>query len=113
MKVGKTGSRMFPRSGRDHEAAATPPPISRLKGGSRSRLTAGVAGETLALAGGGIVRQQRVLLVVAVDGAGGDDVVLVLIHQGQLGVVIDCSKQKGGGVGGGTSQTQQPGTNKL
>lgn len=28
--------------------------------------------------------------MVAVYGACGDDVVLVLIHQGQLGVVIDC-----------------------
>lgn len=48
------------------------------------------------MAGGGVVRQQRVLLVVAVNGAGGDDVVLVLIHQGQFGVVVHCSQQGGG-----------------
>lgn len=71
------------------------------------RLTAGVAGETLALAGGGVVRQQRVLLVVAVYGAGGDDVVLVLIHQRQLGVVIYCSEQGGRQA---QRQRQQPGT---
>lgn len=33
--------------------------------------------------------------MVAVYGARGDDVVLVLIHQGQLGVVIDCRKKGG------------------
>lgn len=41
------------------------------------------------------MRQQRVLLVVAVDGAGGDNVVLVLIHQGQFGVVVYWSEQGG------------------
>lgn len=45
--------------------------------------------------------QQGVLLVVAVDGTGGNDVVLVLVHQGQLGVVTHCGQmglelQKGG-----------------
>lgn len=60
---------------------------------SSGRLTTGVAGETLALAGGGVVRQQGVLLVVAVDGTGGDDVVLVLVHQGQLGVVVHCAQK--------------------
>lgn len=40
----------------------------------------------LALAAGG-VGQQRGLLVVRVHGAGGNDVVLVLVHQGQLGVI--------------------------
>lgn len=34
--------------------------------------------------------------MVAVYGARGDDVVLVLIHQGQLGVVVDCRKKRGG-----------------
>ena len=38
------------------------------------------------------MREQRVLLVVAVDGARGDDVVLVLVHQGQLGVVTHCGE---------------------
>lgn len=61
----------------------------------RGRLTAGVAGEALALAGGRVVRQQGVLLVVAVDGAGGDDVVLVFVHQGQLGVVAHCGDRGG------------------
>jgi len=42
--------------------------------------------DALALAAGG-VGQQRGLLVVRVHGAGGDDVVLVLVHQGQLGVI--------------------------
>lgn len=42
--------------------------------------------DALALAAGG-VGQQRGLLVVRVHGAGGNDVVLVLVHQGQLGVV--------------------------
>lgn len=50
------------------------------------------------------MRQQRVLLVIAVYGARGDDVVLVLIHQGQLGVVIYCSKQ-------GSRQAQVKGNN--
>lgn len=59
---------------------------------SAGGLTAGVVGEALALAGGGVVRQQRVLLVVAVDGIRGDDVVLVLVHQGQLGVVAHCGR---------------------
>lgn len=56
----------------------------------REWLTTGVAGEAFALAGGGVVGKQGVLLVVAVDGARGDDVVLVLVHQGQLGVVTHC-----------------------
>lgn len=55
------------------------------------------------------MRQQRVLLVVAVYGARGDDVVLVLIHQGQLGVVIDCSKQGGRQA---RVKRQQPGTHR-
>lgn len=42
--------------------------------------------DALALAAGG-VGQQRGLLVVGVHGAGGNDVVLVLVHQGQLGIV--------------------------
>lgn len=42
--------------------------------------------DALALAAGG-VGQQRGLLVVRVHGAGGNDVVLILVHQGQLGVV--------------------------
>lgn len=50
------------------------------------------------------MRQQRVLLVIAVYGARGDDVVLVLIHQGQLGVVIYCGKQ-------GRRQAQVKGNN--
>lgn len=98
---------MNPGSGENHEAAVILPPqcsVRRLNGGWRSWLTAGVAGETLALAGGGVVRQQRVLLVIAVYGARGDDVVLVLIHQGQLGVVIYCSKQ-------GSTQAQVKGNN--
>lgn len=46
----------------------------------RDWLTTGVAGETFALAGGGIVGKQGVLLVVAIDGTRGNDVVLVFVH---------------------------------
>lgn len=42
--------------------------------------------DALALAAGG-VGQQRGLLVVRVHGAGGNDVVLILVHQGQLGII--------------------------
>ena len=51
------------------------------------RLTARVAGQAFALAGGRVVRQQAVVLVVVVDRACSDDVVLVLVHQSQLRVV--------------------------
>lgn len=43
-------------------------------------LTARVAGQTLALVGGGVVWEERVLLVIAVNGTGGYDVILVLAH---------------------------------
>lgn len=42
--------------------------------------------DAFALAAGG-VGQQGGLLVVGVHRAGGNDVVLVLVHQGQLGVI--------------------------
>lgn len=52
----------------------------------RTPRTSRLVVDALALAAGG-VGEQRGLLVVGVHGAGGDDVVLVLVHQGQLGVV--------------------------